>query len=244
MESFSILLSSSVLAALIAAIVSLRTNERNIQIKNVTQERAKWRNDMRNLADSLIKATRAGNFQDVGFHCSQLALNVNPFDPEDIAIIQVVELLATAEDKDMQVKEFTERMALLLKHDWERAKREARPWFFRGSEPRRIPYAEFKGECVTAHPSKSSRRTSLALFLPFVTLSFSAGIIFFLAVGLTEPFQTLVKIFNDSNTNKSIGAWVQFIFWSVVCGSLWSAAYLWFKGSEKRFLEIWFEIKS
>lgn len=99
---------------------------------------------MRSLADLLIKSTRAGDFQSVGFHCSQLTLNVNPFDGEDIALIQAAEQLGTAEDKDAQVKEFTERMALLLKHDWDRAKREARPWFFRGNEPRRIPYSKYK----------------------------------------------------------------------------------------------------
>lgn len=240
MESFTVLLSSSVIAALVAALVSLRINERKIHIENVTQERAKWRNAMRNLADALIRAARAGDFQIVGFHCAQLALNVNPFDLEDKALIQAAERLATAEDKDIQVKEFTERMALLLKHDWERAKREARPWFFRGEAPRRIPYSEFKGECPSVHPPKPPHGTSLALFLHFAALSFSAGIIFFLAVGLTEPFQNLVKIFNDPNTAKPFGAWVQFAYWSIVCGSMWSAAYLWFKGSEKRFLEIWF----
>ncbi|MDX9706946.1 MAG: hypothetical protein RBT86_05135, partial [Azospira sp.] len=118
MESLTILLSSSVVAALVAALVSLRTNERKIHIENVTQERAKWRNAMRSLADSLIKSTRAGDFQSVGFHCSQLALNVNPFDVEDIALIQAAEQLGTIEDKDAQVNEFSERMALQSKHEW------------------------------------------------------------------------------------------------------------------------------
>ncbi|MFQ6333689.1 hypothetical protein [Methylophilus sp. 3sh_L] len=240
MESFAVFLSSTVVAALVAALVSLRTNERKILIENVTQERAKWRNAMRDLSDSLIKATRTKDFQSAGLCCAQLALNVSPFDAEDRALIQAAELLATVEDKDAQVKEFTERMALLLKHDWERAKREARPWFFRGEEPRRAPYSEFK--CVDASSLSASKpqTRSLALCWYFVALSFSAGIIFFLAVCLTEPFQDLVKVFNDPHTDKPIGAWLQFVFWSVICGSMWSAAYLWFKGSEKRFLEIWF----
>lgn len=239
MESLTVLLSSSVIAALVAALVSFRTNERKIHIENVTQERAKWRNAMRSLADSLIKSTRAGDFQTVGFHCSQLALNVNPFDVEDIALIQAAERLCTAEDKDAQVKEFTERMALLLKHDWERAKREARPWFFRGNEPRRIPYSEHKASPETpATIEKTKSPWWLAAY--FGTLAFSAGIMFFLAAGLTEPFQELVKIFNDAKTEKPAIAWFQFFYWSVLCGSIWSAAYLWFKGSEKKFLDIWF----
>ena len=240
MESLTVFLSSTVVAALVAALVSLRTNERRIHIENVTQERAKWRNAMRDLSNSLIKATRTGDFQAVGLCSAQLSLNVSPFDAEDRALIEATELLATVEDKDAQVNEFTERMALLLKHDWERAKREARPWFFRGQEPRRVPYREFK--CIDGSSQSASKpqRRSLALFWHFAALSFSAGIIFFLAVGLTEPFQNLVKLFNDPNTNKPIAAWVQFLFLSVFCGSMWSAAYLWFKGSEKRFLEVWF----
>ncbi|SHG17618.1 hypothetical protein [Vibrio gazogenes] len=238
MEPVSIFLSSSVIAALVAALVSLRTNERRIHIENVTQERAKWRNSMRCLADSLIKSTQKSDSTEISALCSQLALNVNPFDKEDISLIEAAEKLATSDDKGAQIKEFTERMSLLLKHDWERAKREAKPWFFRGDEARRISYKEFAGECpsLLSEPSKKS----LSLLLYFVTLSFSAGIIFFLAVGLTEPFQKLVKIFNDPNDVKPFEAWVQFIFWSIFCGSMWSAAYLWFKASEKRFLEIWF----
>jgi len=244
LEFFAIFLTSSLLAALVAALVSVRINERNINIENVTQERAKWRNAIRALSDSLIKAARSGDFQSVELHCAQLTLNVNPFDGEDEALVQAAQLLATADDKDAQIKDFTERMALLLKHDWERAKYEARPWLLRGQEPRRVPYCEFKCAGSLTQPSAKSRKRSFSLLLHFSTLSFSAGIIFFLAVGLTEPFQNLVKIFNDPNTDKPIIAWVQFFYWSVLCGSMWSAAYLWFKGSEKRFLETWFTKKS
>ncbi|MFD0930860.1 hypothetical protein ACFQ1T_13810 [Methylophilus glucosoxydans] len=240
MEPFSVFLSSTVVSAFVAALISLRTNERKIQIENVTQERAKWRITMRNLSDSLVKASLTKDIQTVRFCCSQLALNVSPFSAEDRALIKAAELLATAEDKDAQVKEFTERMAILLKHDWERAKWEARPCFFRGKEPRRVPYNEFKYIDCPSQSAPKLPKSSLALWGHFAALSFSAGIIFFLAVGLTEPFQKLVKIFNDSRTNKPICAWIQFIYWSTVCGSMWSAAYLWFKGSEKRFLEIWF----
>lgn len=238
MEPLSIFLSSSVIAALVAALVSLRTNERNIHIENVTQERAKWRNSMRSLADSIIQSAQEDNSTRIGVHCSQLALNVNPFDKEDISLIRAAEKLATSDDKAAQIREFTERMSLLLKHDWERAKREARPWLLKGNEIRRVPYKEFTGECP-AQSSKLPQKT-LSLIFCFATLSFSAGIIFFLAVGLAEPFQKLVKIFNDPNDVKPFEAWVQFIFWSIFCGSMWSASYLWFKASEKRFLEIWF----
>lgn len=236
----TIILSSTVVAALVVALVSFRTNERKLHVENVTQERAKWRSAMRDLTDAIIKAARAKDCQRVTLYCVQLTLIVNPFDAEDKALTQAAEQLATAEDKDALVREFTDRMALLLKHDWEHAKREARPWFFRGKVPRRVPYSEFKSSESLAQLPATLRRRPLALVAYFAALSLSAGIIFFLAVGLTEPFQKLVRIFNDPNVDKPVGAWLQFVYWSVVCGSMWSAAYLWFKGSEKKFLELWF----
>ena len=234
------LLSSSVVAALMAALVSLRTNERKIHIENVTQERAKWRSAIRSLVDELIKATRAGDKQAIESYCAQLALNVNPFDCEDRALVRAAEQLANTDNKESQVKEVTDRVSLLLKHDWERAKREARPWFFRGEMPRRFPYCEFKGTSSPAENATYPQSQRLTLFVSFAGLAFSAGIIFFLAVGLTEPFQNLVRIFNDPTVEKPFSAWAQFLYWAAFCGSLWSGAYLWFKASEKKFLEAWF----
>jgi len=195
---------------------------------------------MRELSNAIIKAAQAGSSQEVLSCRAQLALNVNPFDVEDSALVQSAENLAVLTDAGNQVQEFTDRMALLLKHDWERAKREAHPWFFRGSEPKRVPYCEYKcaAPAILSIVSKSSR--AWTLLASFGALSFSAGIIFFLAAGLTEPFQNLVKLFNDPKIDKSTRDWAGFVFLSVVCGSMWSAAYLWFKGSEKRFLEIFF----
>jgi len=239
LEPIIIILSSSVIAALIAALVSLRTSERKINIENITQERAKWRGAMRELSGSIVKATYAEDFRRVKILCSQLTLNVNPFHKEDQLLIRATELLINSEDKESQIKEFTERMALLLKHDWDRAKRESCPWFFRGEKIRRTSYSDFKTLDLPPKTVKSNKR-SLTLLLYFSTLSLSAGIIFFLAVGLSEPFHGLVKIFNDQSIRKPVSLWFQFIFWSLLCGSMWAAAYLWFKGSEKKFLETWY----
>lgn len=151
-------LSSAVVAALVAALVSLRTNERKIHIKNVTQERAKWRSVIRSLADELVKATSDGDNQAIERLSAQLALNVNPFDSEDRALVKAVVQIATVANKDSQVSEVTDRISLLLKHDWERAKREARPWFFRGEVPRRVPYSEFRDANTPAQSSTQPQR--------------------------------------------------------------------------------------
>ncbi|OWG18395.1 hypothetical protein KDK82_1874 [Delftia sp. K82] len=130
-------------------------------------------------------------------------------------------------------------MALLLKHDWDRAKREAQPWFYRGNEPLRVPYCEYLFGMSIAPATAPLWRKRRTLVWYFMTLLFSAGIIFFLATGLVDPFQKWIKVFNDPVVEKPIGAWVQFAVLSVFYGSIWSAAYLWFKDSEKKFLENW-----
>lgn len=236
---FITILSSSVLAGLVAALVSLRNSERKINVENVTQERAKWRSAMRALTDTLIKAAHERNAEEVERQCAQLALNVNPFDAEDKALVEIAKKFSCDTDLNSHLNEFTDRMALLLKHDWERAKREAHPLCFRGNEPRRIPYCEFKA-AVAAPIGVEKTKFPWSLVAYFSMLAFSAGIMFFLAAGLTEPFQELVKIFNDAKIEKPAGVWVLFFFWSVLYGSVWIAVYLWFKGSEKKFLDIWF----
>lgn len=229
------------MAGLVAALVSLRTNERKIHIENITQERAKWRTSMRELADGIIKAATVHDSQMLKLKCSQLSLNLNPFDAEDKALILAAQQLANPLDIDSRVQEFTDRMALLLKHDWDRAKREANPTFYQGGEPRRVPYCEFKCDVITPPRSAGTIKRSFMLAVYFGTLMLSAGIMFFLAAGLTEPFKTLVIYMNDQAITKPAIEWATFTYLSVLCGSFWVAAYLWFKGSEKKFLENWFE---
>lgn len=69
----------------------------------------------------------------------------------------------------------------------------------------------------------------------------AAGFLFFIAAGLAEPFKELVLLMNDKNTDKSIKQWLVFLVLSLISGAIWTLAWLWFKGSEKRFLEIWFQ---
>jgi hypothetical protein len=56
-----------------------------------------------------------------------LSLNLNPSDPEDAGILKMVDSMAKAtQPDDKNTQEFTDRIALLLKHDWDRAKSEAK----------------------------------------------------------------------------------------------------------------------
>lgn len=240
--SFEALLSSAVISAVVSAIVSLRTSDRNIQIENVTQERAKWRNMIRILSKSIIKSAQLEDKDLFERHCSHLSLIVNPLDEEDIKLVKAARNIIETSDRALHIQEFIDRVALLLKHDWERAKREARPWYHKGKPLQRISYdkSSTAGHSPISHPLDKNKERRRKLVQYFFALSISAGVIFFLATGLTEPFQSLIKMFNDKNTEEPLIAWVSFATLSAIFGSLWSALYLWFKGSEKKFLDTWF----
>jgi hypothetical protein len=122
-------LTSTVLAAIIAALVSLLTTERRIAVENVTQERAKWRARVREMADETQNAIVDADEPKLRQLRSKFALVVNPHDSDDRGILNAISLTATvANTRQQDSQEFIDRVALLLKHDWERGKYESGLW--------------------------------------------------------------------------------------------------------------------
>lgn len=137
----STVLASAVVAALIAGLVSLRSAERKIQIENITQERAKWREKIRANALLVHQSASSGDSAKLAELHLAFQLLLNPFDNEDKAILEAIKALGTTQDPGLRLPEFAGRVAYLLKHDWERAKHEAKPWLFMRSKPVRKPFA-------------------------------------------------------------------------------------------------------
>lgn len=129
------LLSSAVLSAVVAALVSLRSAERSIEIGNITQERAKWREKIRETSLKVHQAASNTTTKEANEQLAELRLVfellLNPLDPEDIAILDCIDGLRGCAEPEKRLPEFSKRVAYLLKHDWERAKREAKPWWGR-----------------------------------------------------------------------------------------------------------------
>jgi len=130
-------LGSGVVAGLVAGLVTLRSSERKIQIENITQERAKWREKIRENARLVHQAAMDANHKLVAESRLAFQLLLNPFDAEDVAIVESIAAIIEAPDPKPGLTEFAGRVAYLLKHDWERAKAEAKPWFYRGKPPAR-----------------------------------------------------------------------------------------------------------
>lgn len=133
MEHIYIILTSSVVAALISAFVAIRNNQLKISIKNITRERAKWRNAVRKKALEVHNAIINKDKETLQKLRVEFFLILNPLDNEDNLIIESIKIPESKIDEELKAQsdEFAKHIALLLKHDWERAKLEAGSTFCR-----------------------------------------------------------------------------------------------------------------
>ncbi len=128
-------LGSGVIAAIISAWVARVNSERNIYIDNITKERAKWRESIRRIASEYPGANEDAKAK----LKIELASRLNPYDPEDIQLLESLRSV-TADNQ----QELTIRISLLLKHDWERAKNEAKSFLRRRiNRVRRLTFKEY-----------------------------------------------------------------------------------------------------
>lgn len=139
------------LAAVVSGFVSFLTSERRLASENIIQERTKWRERVRCLAEESYSAILRGesdtnNFRELR---AKLALRLNPHDASDQEILALV-----AQGDAVRADEFNQRIALLLKHDWERARREGNLWLLGLTKaPRRVSFQNFR----TGHPHSYRR---------------------------------------------------------------------------------------
>lgn len=143
-QTLETLLASAVIAAIVSAAFSVLTSERSIAAENVIRERKAWRDRIRELSIQIFQAIQSADVEEN--QNSRLVLRakfgllVNPHERMDQEILNLV-----VSDTTHQAEEFIQRVELLLKHDWERAKYEASllRWL-RRREPQRVPFEEFR----------------------------------------------------------------------------------------------------
>ena len=122
----------------LAALVTWSIAQRRIAVENVTTERRKWREKIRALALLAHEAFLEGDETQLERLRCEFRARLNPFDLQDRKLLSCMEVGEDPASNTGRSQEFDERIGLLLKHDWERAKLEA--GFFLGRwtiEPRR-----------------------------------------------------------------------------------------------------------
>ncbi len=144
------LLSSTVIAALISAFVSILTHNKSNKLKYVTEERQRWREELRAAA---VELRRIGNadkakekkedkeqdkekgrvcasdirFETVAEAKTFFQVRLNPYDDEDNELLKlIVKQEGEQEEKisDENLNYLSKAISYLLKHDWERVKQE------------------------------------------------------------------------------------------------------------------------
>jgi len=129
------ILGSAVIAAVISAWVSRVNSERKIYIDNITKERAKWRERIRRISSEYPGADETKKLK----LKIELTSRLNPYDPEDIQLLESFRSVTSDSAQELSI-----RISLLLKHDWERAKNEAKPFVIRRINPvRRVTFKEY-----------------------------------------------------------------------------------------------------
>jgi len=138
------ILSSGVLAGLVAGLVTIRTSERKIAIENITQQRQLWREKIRDIAQRINSSYQLNQQKELIALYVEIQLLLNPEDINDNSILDTLWEIISSEEKDHLNIIFSEKLSLLLKHDWERAKKEAKPIWYLFSTTERISYKNFK----------------------------------------------------------------------------------------------------
>lgn len=118
------------IAGWLASFLALRKDERAVQMDQITRERTKWRDSMRKVTEEIAQAYFENRNQlvpgKVAALRARLVTSINPKDDKfDQEILTHFDELFSGSKIDLNV--FTTRIALLLKHDWERVKWECTP---------------------------------------------------------------------------------------------------------------------
>lgn len=125
-ETLVALLGSAVAASFITAYFAKLQSDKSAIIENIIKERKAWRDKLRNLVSYVESCYKENDSNGLTSVEAQLAVLLNPYDEEDLLIIEALRRIH--KDKKWQeedLEEFIDRIAYLLKHDWERVKQES-----------------------------------------------------------------------------------------------------------------------
>lgn len=134
MSLFDTVVGIALSAAVVAAIINTLSNDKNQKLKYITEERAKWRADIKMNA-SRIYSGEYENVKELKTRTTHLMLSLNPlYNTDETLDRTIINLLKKIEsgDRDEEVlRQFRTCIGILLKYDWERSKNEAIPWYRR-----------------------------------------------------------------------------------------------------------------
>lgn len=125
-----VILASTVVAAVISMLTSVYNSRRTENLKYVTEERQKWREEIREIAQEIVVSSK----DDIKLYLTKLKVRINANGNgkrhsyyEDSHIWKMIEKLTDSEDEEKFEREkelLVNYLSAMLKYDWERQKRE------------------------------------------------------------------------------------------------------------------------
>lgn len=136
MELFiTTLLGSGIGAALVTGWFSVRNSDKAVRVENITKERMKWRDEIRRIAEEIAEVKSSPDAAMYSKLRIELVTRLNPTDKYDKEILECFDSYCNDAENSENLIALGNRIALLLKHDWERAKWEASPANERATRP-------------------------------------------------------------------------------------------------------------
>ena len=226
---------AAVVSGIASAMLTSLLSQKKIKAESVVAERTKWRENIRSLSKQIYDASSVKNISLLDALKHELILRLNPFDQMDLEIIRLIEHFDNESNPEMFNREFTSRISLLLKYDWEVAKYETN-FFFYPFRPKRSAY--IKPIAAEIIPIPIEQDKMIPIFMYFLGLLLASGFIFCLSATLLTPFTNLAKIIADPNVPISPHDVIMAIGLSAVAGILfWGPSYTLFKVCERRCAE-------
>lgn len=126
-----VILTSTVVAAVISTLTSVYNSRRTGNLKYITEERQKWREEIRKIAEDINDSSQ----EDIKKYLTKLKVRINAYGKmwekscyEDAHIWDIIEVLEQVDNNNQEFEKTKERLvyflSLMLKYDWERQKRE------------------------------------------------------------------------------------------------------------------------
>ncbi|HDR1544149.1 TPA: hypothetical protein QB469_001133, partial [Pasteurella multocida] len=109
----------------IGLFISLKTLSAGFFNKNISEERIKWREKIRELSQEIIISYSKSESEKLELYC-KLANRLNPADKADKNILELCKKILNEQPEEHEVEEFINKISLLLKDDWERCKHESK----------------------------------------------------------------------------------------------------------------------
>lgn len=116
------IIGSGGLIALFTTILTKVGTDKGYELKHIVDERKSWREEIRKEVERVGKDRTKENLNQLK---TFLSLRLNPTDTADLEIIKDIEMLLY-HNSDFYWNSLLKKISKLLKHDWERSKREVR----------------------------------------------------------------------------------------------------------------------